>query len=63
MFLRNEDERSFNIHINNVEIKNSNKVTLLGIKIDKNLTIKNTSVNFDEEHRTNFILYVELGSI
>ena len=62
MFLRNEDERSFNIHINNVEIKNSNIVTLLGIKIDKNLTIKNT-VNFDEEHRTNFILYVELGSI
>ena len=63
MFLRNEDERSFNIHVNNVKIKNSNKVTLLGIKIDKNLTIKNTSVNFDEEHRTNFVLYVESRSI
>ena len=40
MVLGNKDERSFNIHINNVQIKNSNKVTLLGIKIDKNLTFK-----------------------
>ena len=40
MVLGNKDERSFNIHINNVKIKNSNKVTLLGIKIDKNLTFK-----------------------
>ena len=63
MVLGNEDERSFNIHINNVQIKNSNEITLLGIKIDKNLTFKNTLVNFAEEHRTNFILYVELGSI
>ena len=31
MVLGNKDERSFNIHIN---IKNSNDVTLLGIKID-----------------------------
>ena len=41
MVLGNKDERSFNIHINNVQIKNSNEVTLLGIKIDKNLTFKN----------------------
>ena len=41
--LRNKDERSFNIHINNVEIKNSNKVTLLRIKIDKYLTFKKDS--------------------
>ena len=43
MVLGNKDERSFNIHIihiNNVKLKNSNKVTLLGIKIDKNLTFK-----------------------
>ena len=40
MVLGNKDERSFNIHINNVQIKNSNKVTLLGIKINKNLTCK-----------------------
>ena len=64
MVLGNKDERSFNIHINNFQIKNSNEVTLVGIKIDRNLTFKkNTSVNFAEEHRTNFILYIELGSI
>ena len=41
MVLGNKDERSFNIHINNVKIKNSNEVTLLGgIKTDKNLTFK-----------------------
>ena len=40
MVLVNKDERSFNIHINNVKIKNSNEVTLLGIKINKNLTFK-----------------------
>ena len=40
MVLRNKNERSFNIHINNVKIKNSNKITLLGIKIDKKLTFK-----------------------
>ena len=40
MVLGSKDERSFNIHINNVQIKNSNEVTLLGIKIDKNLTFK-----------------------
>ena len=40
MVIGNKDERSFNIHINNVKIKNSNEVTLLGIKIDKNLTFK-----------------------
>ena len=40
MVLGNKDERSFNIHINNVNIKNTNEVTLLGIKIDKNLTFK-----------------------
>ena len=40
MVLGSKDERSFNIHINNVQIKNSNKVTLLGIIIDKNLTFK-----------------------
>ena len=40
MVLGNKGERSFNIHINNVKIKNSNEVTLLGIKTDKNLTFK-----------------------
>ena len=40
MVLGNKDERSFNIHINNVKTKNSNEVTLVGIKIDKNLTFK-----------------------
>ena len=40
MVLGYKDERSFNIHINNVQIKNSNKVTLLGIIIDKNVTFK-----------------------
>ena len=40
MVLGYKDERSFNIHINNVQIKNSNKVTLLGLIIDKNLTFK-----------------------
>ena len=40
MVLGNKDERSFNIHINNIKIKNLNEVTLLGIKIDKNLTFK-----------------------
>ena len=40
MVLGNKDERSFNIHVNNVKIKNSNEVTLLGIKIDKNLTFE-----------------------
>ena len=32
--LGNKNERSFNIHINNVKIKNPNQVTLLGIKTD-----------------------------
>ena len=40
MVLGNKDEISFNIHVNNVKIKNSNEVTLLRIKIDKNLTFK-----------------------
>ena len=40
IILGNKDERSFNIHINNIKIKNLNEVTLLGIKIDKNLTFK-----------------------
>ena len=40
MVLGNKDERSFNIHINNVKIKNSNEVRLLGIKVDKNVTFK-----------------------
>ena len=39
-------------------MKNSNEVTLPGIKIDKNLTFK--KLNFAEEHPGNFILYVEL---
>ena len=38
--LGNKDERPFNIHINNIKIKNLNEVTLLGIKINKNLTFK-----------------------
>ena len=52
MVLGNKDERSFSIHINNVKIKNSNEVTLLGIKIDKNLTSK--------KHISE--LYLEFGS-
>ena len=40
MVLGSKVERYFSIYINNVEIKNSNEVTLLGIKIDKNLTFK-----------------------
>ena len=40
MVLGNKYERFFNIHINNFKIKNSNEITLLGIKIDKNLTFK-----------------------
>ena len=39
MVLGNKDERSFNIHINKIE--NSNEATLLGMKIDKNLSLKN----------------------
>ena len=46
MVLGNKDKRSFDIHINNVKIKNSNEVTLLGIKIDKNLTFKNHNSEF-----------------
>ena len=37
MVVGSKDERSFNIHIDNVQIKNSKEVTLLGTKIDKNL--------------------------
>ena len=40
MVLGNKDEKSFNIHINSVKIKSSNEVTLLRIKIYKNLTFK-----------------------
>ena len=40
MVLENKEKRSFDIYINNVKIKNLNKVTLLGIKIDKILTFK-----------------------
>ena len=57
MVLGNKDERSFNIHIYNVKIKNSNEVTLLGIKIDKNLTFKK---HISEICRR---VYVELASI
>ena len=40
MVLGNKGERSSDIHINNVKIKNSNEVTLLGTKIDKYLSFK-----------------------
>ena len=40
MVLGNKNERFFNIHINSVKIKISSEVTLLVIKIDKNLTFK-----------------------
>ena len=40
MVFGNKDESSFDIHINNVKIKDSNEVTLLGIKINKNPTFK-----------------------
>ena len=36
---------------------------LLIAKLTKILPLKDTLVNFAEEHCTNFILYVELGSI
>ena len=36
----NKNERFFNIHINSVKNKSSSEVTLLVIKIDKNLTFK-----------------------
>ena len=56
MVLGNKEGRYFNIHIKNVQIKKSNYVTLLGIKIDQKLLLKKTLVNFAEQHRTNFIL-------
>ena len=34
MAVGNKEKRSFNTHINNNQTKNSNEVTLLGIKID-----------------------------
>ena len=40
MVLGEKDKRSFDIYINNVRIRNSNDVTLTGMKIDKNLTFK-----------------------
>ena len=40
MAVGNKEKRSFNTHINNNQTKNSNEVTLLGIKFDKNLTFK-----------------------
>ena len=40
MVLGDKDKRSFDIYINNVRIRNSNDVTLMGMKIDKNLTFK-----------------------
>ena len=38
MILGNKDEIFFNIHINNVKTENSNEVTLLGIKIYKEIS-------------------------
>ena len=63
MVLGNKGKTSFDIHINNLKIKNSNEVPLLGLKLDKVLLLKNTFVNFAEEHRTNLIPYVELRSM
>ena len=40
LVLRNIDKISFDIYINNVKTKNSNELTLLGIKNDKNLIFK-----------------------
>ena len=40
LVLRNTDKISFDIYINNVKTKNSNELTLLGIKNDKNLIFK-----------------------
>ena len=45
VILGNKDERSFDIHFNNAEIKNSNEVTLLGITIYRNLTFKRHSLS------------------
>ena len=39
MVIGNKDQRYFNIHIYSVKIKNSNEVTLLGIKIDQILLL------------------------
>ena len=63
MVLGNKGKTSFDIHINNLKIKNSNEVPLLGLKLDKVSLLKNTFVNFAEEHRTSLILYVELRSM
>ena len=46
MVLGNKDERSFNVHIDNVKIKNSNEVTLLGKKLTKILLLRNTLTKF-----------------
>ena len=40
MVLGDKDKRSFDIYINNIKNRNSNEVTLMGMKIDKNLTFK-----------------------
>ena len=40
MVLGDKGKRSFDIYINNIKNRNSNEVTLMGMKIDKNLTFK-----------------------
>ena len=49
--------------LGNKDRRYSNEILLLRIKTDKNFILKNTLVNFAEEHRIKFIPYVELGSI
>ena len=61
MFLGIKDERAFNVCINKVKIKNSNKVKLLGIKIDS-FFLKVSLVNFAKEHHANLIPCIELGN-
>ena len=57
---QDEDKRSFDIHINNVKIKNSNEVTLLGIKFDKNQTFEK---HISELYRTASYKLHTLGRI
>ena len=59
MVLGNKGKTSFDVHINNLKMKNSNEVPLIKSK----KLLKNTFVNFAEEHRTNLIPYVELRSM
>ena len=57
-----KDGRAFDIYINNVKIKNSDKVKLLEIKVNKNLVLEAKLVKFAGENHTKFMVFRELGS-